>query len=201
MTINPFTPRVWTPLFRIPLWTQGFSWHPPCNHAPFEEEIMADKKEKEVQEGKKGGKKKLLLFLIIGLVLLGGVGSGAYFFLFAKNSPPPEEEAPPEPPKPQVGPFLQLDPFIVNLADPTGRRYLRAKITLEFKDDQTYQQANERIPQINDAIIMVLSSKTVEEVLSPEGKLELRMELIRKLNELLGPNAIRNIYFTQFVVQ
>ncbi len=162
---------------------------------------MADKKEKEVQEGKKDGKKKLFLFLIIGLVLLGGVGSGAYFFLFAKNSPPPEEEAPPEPPKPQVGPFLQLDPFIVNLADPTGRRYLRAKITLEFRDDQAYQQANERIPQINDAIIMVLSSKTVEEVLSPEGKLELRMELIRKLNELLGPNAIRNIYFTQFVVQ
>ncbi len=162
---------------------------------------MADKKEKEVQEGKKDGKKKLLLFLIIGLVLLGGVGSGAYFFLFAKNSPPPEEEAPPEPPKPQVGPFLQLDPFIVNLADPTGRRYLRVKITLEFRDDQAYQQANERIPQINDAIIMVLSSKTVEEVLSPEGKLELRMELIRKLNELLGPNAIRNIYFTQFVVQ
>ncbi len=162
---------------------------------------MADKKEKETQEEKKGGKKKLLLLLIIGLVLLGGVGSGAYFFLFAKNSPPPEEEAPPEPPKPQVGPFLQLDPFIVNLADPTGHRYLRAKITLEFRDDQAYQQANERIPQINDAIIMVLSSKTVEEVLSPEGKLELRMELIRKLNELLGPNAIRNIYFTQFVVQ
>ncbi len=160
---------------------------------------MADK-EKAKEEGKKGGKKFLLL-IIIGVVLLAGIGGGAYFFLFAGSEPPPEEQAPPEPPEPEVGPFLQLDPFIVNLADPTGHRYLRAKITLEFRNDEAYQRANERIPQINDAIIMVLSSKTVEEMLSPEGKMELRMELIRKLNELLGPNSIKNIYFTQFVVQ
>ncbi len=161
---------------------------------------MAEK-EKKAKEGeeKKGGKKFLLL-IIIGVVLLAGVGGGAYFFLFAKSSPPPEEE-PQKPPEPEVGPFLQLDPFIVNLADPTGHRYLRAKITLEFKNNEAFQKANERIPQINDAIIMVLSSKTVEEMLSPEGKLELRLELIRKLNDLLGPDTVKNIYFTQFVVQ
>ena len=161
---------------------------------------MAEKEKKEKEE-KKGGKKKLILFILIGLVILAGAGAGAYFFLFAKSAPPPEEEQPQKEPEPKVGPFLQLDPFIVNLADPTGHRYLRAKITLELADEQALQQANERIPQINDAIIMVLSSKTVEEVLSPEGKLELRLELIRKLNDLLGPNTVKNIYFTQFVVQ
>ena len=163
---------------------------------------MADKEKKAAKKGeeKKGGKKFLLL-IIIGVVLLAGVGGGAYFFLFAKSTPPPEEKKAQEPPEPEVGPFLQLDPFIVNLADPTGHRYLRAKITLEFRNDEAYQKANERIPQINDAIIMVLSSKTVEEMLSPEGKLELRLELIRKLNDLLGANSVKNIYFTQFVVQ
>ncbi|WP_022852812.1 flagellar basal body-associated FliL family protein [Thermodesulfatator atlanticus] len=158
-----------------------------------------DKKAKEGEE-KKGGK-KFLIFIILGVLLLAGGGAGAYFLLFAKSSPPPEEQPAPEPPEPEVGPFLQLDPFVVNLADPTGHRYLRAKITLEFRNDKAYQLANDRIPQINDAIIMVLSSKTVEEVLSPEGKLELRLELIRKLNDLLGPNTVKNIYFTQFVVQ
>ncbi|AEH44064.1 flagellar basal body-associated protein FliL [Thermodesulfatator indicus DSM 15286] len=161
---------------------------------------MAEK-EKDQQEEKKGGK-KLLLIIIVGVVLLLGGAGGAYFFLFAKNSPPPEEvEKQQQQSEPEVGPFLQPDPFVVNLADPTGQRYLRAKITIEFRDDKAYQMANERLPQINDAIIMVLSSKTVEEVLSPEGKLELRLELIRKLNEILGPNSVRNIYFTQFVVQ
>ncbi len=163
---------------------------------------MAEKDKKAPEgEEKKGGKKKLLLFIIIGVVLLAGVGGGAYFFLFAKSPPPEEQEKEAPPPEPEVGPFLQLDPFIVNLADPTGHRYLRAKITLEFRNDEAFQKANERIPQINDAIIMVLSSKTVEEMLSPEGKLELRLELIRKLNNLLGPDSVRNIYFTQFVVQ
>ncbi len=156
---------------------------------------MAEEKEKK----KSGGKKKILLFVIIGVVLLIGAGAAAYFLLFSKSPPPEETQA--EPPKPEVGPFLQLDPFIVNLADPTGRRYLRVKIALEFQNQEAYQKANERIPQINDAIIMVLSSKTVEEVLSPEGKLNIRIELIRKLDELLGANAIRNLYFTQFVVQ
>ena len=160
---------------------------------------MAKEKDQGAEE-KKGGKKKFLLLIIIGVVLLAGAGGGAYFFLFAKSEPPPEEK-PEEPPEPEVGPFLQLDPFIVNLADPTGHRYLRAKITLEFRNDEAYQQANTRIPQINDAIIMVLSSKTVEEVLSPEGKMELRLELIRKLNDLLGEESVKNIYFTQFVVQ
>ena len=162
---------------------------------------MAKKENQEKQEKTKKGGKKFLLLIIIGVILLVGVGGGAYFFLFAKSTPPPEEQQPQKPPEPEVGPFLQLDPFIVNLADPTGHRYLRAKITLEFRDDEAYQKANERVPQINDAIIMVLSSKTVEEVLSPEGKMELRIELIRKLNELLGPNSIKNIFFTQFVVQ
>ncbi|QJA05531.1 flagellar basal body protein FliL [Thermosulfurimonas marina] len=157
---------------------------------------MAEEKEK------KGGKGKLLIFLILGLVLVAGAGVAAYFLLFAKKAPPPEETKPAVPKEEnKPGPFLQLNPFVVNLADPTGRRYLRVKIALELKDDQALTEANDRIPQINDTIIMVLSSKTVEEVLAPEGKAELRFEIMNKLNQLLGPGKVRGVYFTQFVVQ
>lgn len=154
------------------------------------------------EEKKGGGKKKLLIFLLLGLVLLAGAGVGAYFLLFSKPAPPPEEEAKPkEPKKPKAGPFLQLNPFVVNLVDPTGRRYLRVKIALELEDEGALNEANDRIPQINDTIILVLSSKTVEEVLAPEGKAELRFEIMNKLNQLLGPGKVRGVYFNQFVVQ
>ncbi len=163
---------------------------------------MAEEKEKK--EG--GGKgKKLIIFIVLGVVLLVGAGAAAYFLLFAKSPPPPEEVAEAQPQEPEEenkpGPFLQLNPFVVNLADPTGRRYIRVKIALELKDEQTLSEANDRIPQINDTIIMVLSSKTVEEVLAPEGKAELRFEIMNKLNQLLGPGKVRGVYFTQFVVQ
>lgn len=153
-------------------------------------------------EEKKGGGKKFLIFIILGVVLLLGAGAAAYFLLFSKSSPPPEEEqVPVKPDKPEVGPFLQLNPFVVNLSDPTGRRYLRVKIALELKDNEALSEAKDRIPQINDTIILVLSSKTVEEVLAPEGKAELRFEIMNKLNQLLGPGKIRGVYFTQFVVE
>ncbi len=158
---------------------------------------MAEKKEKQ---GKKGGKKLLILIIVAVVVLIGG-GAAAYFLIFAKKEPPPEEEvqAPVEE-KAEIGPFLPLDPFVVNLAGP-GRRYLKVKVTLEMADNAAYDEAQDRIPQVMDAILMVLSSKTPEEVTSVEGKIELRAEMITKLNQVLGPGKVRNVYFSQFVVQ
>nr|NAZ23276.1 flagellar basal body protein FliL [Thermocrinis sp.] len=52
-----------------------------------------------------------------------------------------------------------------------------------------------------DAIIDVISSKTSDFVRTPEGREALRLELIRRLNIILVEGGVRNIYFTEFVVQ
>jgi Flagellar basal body-associated protein len=58
-----------------------------------------------------------------------------------------------------------------------------------------------RLPIIKDAIIDVISSKTSDFVRTPEGREALRLELIRRLNIILVEGGVRNIYFTEFVVQ
>ena len=56
---------------------------------------------------------------------------------------------------------------------------------------------------INDAIIRVLSSKTTEAVLSPDGKEQLKEELVEAINDASGLDeaAVANVYFTDFIIQ
>jgi flagellar protein FliL len=60
-----------------------------------------------------------------------------------------------------------------------------------------------REPMIKDAIIRVLSSKKVEELLTSDGKEKLKEELVEAINEAIGleESPIVNIYFTEFIIQ
>ncbi|NPA40853.1 MAG: flagellar basal body protein FliL [Aquificae bacterium] len=165
---------------------------------------MADE-EKEAQQAEEttgGGKGKLLLALLLLLILLIGGGAGAYFFLFAKK-----EEGKEETPKPKVSPeavgvMYKLEPaFIVNLADPEMTMYARVSITLELSSPEVTLEVQKREPIIRDAIIEILSNKTSRELRSPEGREQLKLEIIKRINTILVQGGVRNVYFTEFVVQ
>jgi flagellar FliL protein len=100
-----------------------------------------------------------------------------------------------------VGRMFQLQPFVVNLSDPGGKRYLKSLIELEFTEDSVQKELNARLPQLRDLILLHLSSKTIEEVQSVDGKIELKNSLITRINQVLRTGKITNIYFTQFVIQ
>lgn len=120
--------------------------------------------------------------------------------------------------RPGQGIMTDTGTKIVNLIDPTGRRYLRAGIVLEFAPaDLTYytmpveekavylETFNEEIntikPVINDIIITLLSTQSFESVYTAEGKEELRQALIDTINSQLPDHHVIFVYFTEFVVQ
>jgi flagellar FliL protein len=37
--------------------------------------------------------------------------------------------------------------------------------------------------------------------MTPEGKIRIRDELLERFNQIMRPDRIKNIYFTEFVVQ
>ncbi|MCI4458182.1 MAG: flagellar basal body-associated FliL family protein [Thermocrinis sp.] len=150
----------------------------------------------EKVEGKKGGKKILFLIPIL-LLVLAIAGGGAYFFLFKKPKKEGEEKVSPSP----VGVMVDLGVFTVNLADRGTDAYARVAITLELSNEKVKQEVDKRMPIIKDAVIDVISSKTSDFVRTPEGREALRLELIRRLNIILVEGGVRNIYFTEFVVQ
>ncbi len=58
-----------------------------------------------------------------------------------------------------------------------------------------------RLPQLRDLVLLHLSSKSLEEIQGTTGKIALRNELIMRINQALKKTKVRNLYFTEFVVQ
>jgi flagellar FliL protein len=155
---------------------------------------MAEEKEK-VEEKKV--ERKIPFLIPILLLLLAVAGGGVYFFLLNKPKKEGEEKVGPS----HVGIMVDLGVFTVNLADKGMDAYARVAITLELSNEKVKQEVDKRMPIIKDAIIDVISSKTSDFVRTPEGREALRLELIKRLNIILVEGGVRNIYFTEFVVQ
>ena len=100
-----------------------------------------------------------------------------------------------------IGPIYPLETFIVNLADPRGKKYLKTKLELELDMPIVVQEIDQRLPQFRDTILTILSSKSFEEIQQLEGKYQLRAEIMTMLNQYLTSGEITNIYFTEFIVQ
>lgn len=77
-----------------------------------------------------------------------------------------------------LGPLYAIDaPFAVNLVSQNGRRYLKASISLELSNEKLLNEVKVKDTAIKDTIIEILSSKSVEEVVTNKGKTSLKMRL------------------------
>ena len=94
---------------------------------------------------------------------------------------------------------VALPAFVVNLADPNARRYLKIVLDVEMTGNPELIEAN--MAKIRDALLMLLSSKTSQELATLEGKIMLRKEIVDRLNQALGQSKVARVYFTDFVIQ
>jgi len=164
---------------------------------------MAKEPEKKAEAGS-GSKKKLMMIIAAVVVLLIGAGIGVFFFLNSEEETtltPEQEQAELERQAKEIGPMVDLESFIVNILDQGEVRYLKAAITLEADTPETAAELTQRMPQIKDAILMLISNKTFAELSDLQGRLQLRVELLNRINSLLLVGKVKRIYFTDFVVQ
>jgi|CXWL01.1.fsa_nt_gi flagellar FliL protein len=155
---------------------------------------------------------KLVMMIVAAALLVGLGGAFAYFKLFAAHPEEPKAEAAAsEKPghgeakesKEAKGPgtIMDIDPFVVNLADAGEVRYLKVTLKLELERPEIQAEITARTPQVRDAILILLSSKDSASVHSTQGKLQLRDELTNRINTTLPKGGVRTMYFTEFVVQ
>lgn len=101
----------------------------------------------------------------------------------------------------EVGLMFPLEPFTVNLLSESGRRYLKVEMNLEIGGEELSPELEEKKPIFRDIIIRQLSSKSLEEISTLKGKDKLKEEIVRELNTRLKDGKVKNVYFTDFVVQ
>jgi len=172
---------------------------------------MAEEKEKETEEKeekKEGGSKLLLIVIIVLLLLLLVIGGLVAYFLLSSNPKKNQQQPTQQQIKKhkvtsltKMGPIYPLDPFTVNLVSSNADRYLKCKIDFELDSPALQKEIDKKLPAIRDMIISILSSKSIEEIQTAQGKQKLKDEIKRKVNSFLTTGEIRNVYFTEFVIQ
>lgn len=162
-----------------------------------------DDSEESTEKSKKGGLVKIIVMGVALLVLLGG-GYFAYATFFTGESTDAKastEEAKEENEEDVIGPMMPMKTFIVNLADTSGKRYLKIAIELELSDVEVHKEIEKRNSQLRDSMLVLLSSKRFSDINTSRGKNQLRGEIISRLNKLLPKGQVKQAYFTEFVVQ
>lgn len=172
-----------------------------------EEEIM-DAEQAEPRTEDKAGRgssmlsklKVLRIPILIIMVVVLAIGSALVITKVAQGNAATKKEEE-QAKKKELGKFITLDPFTVNLVG--GQNYLQTAIAFEIdsKNTELENELKERKPQINDKIITILSSKSMDDISDTAGREKLKTEIKKAVDSLLGYGKIERVYFTTFIMQ
>lgn len=169
--------------------------------------------------------KKTLLIVVAVVVVLALAGAGGWIFLSKKHAAEADEgdeeavvavEEPTGPPT-----YLPLDNMVVNLADPGGERVAQIGITLELTGGLEVEKVKAYLPTIRSDVLLLVSQRTADELLSREGKEKLSEDVLtaasrhfktsapagkksktdKKAAKGSNDNPVRGVLFSSFIVQ
>lgn len=160
----------------------------------------------ENEAPKSGGSMTVILAAVVAL-LVGAAGTFAVTRMTAPEPAPDEVEdveladgeVPPE--APLEDRMVELEPFVVNLGGAGPPRYLKARLSLELEGSEEVAKAEEHLPKIRDAIIVLLSSRRLADMQEFEGKVLIKEDILDRVNGVLGSPSVAAVLFTEFVVQ
>lgn len=180
-----------------------------------------DEPEEVTEVASEGGNNRMIIFIgagVFGILVIGGL---LFWFLMAGDgteedkvqmvspqmalSNPEilpegfEEEDEYDEEEEPLGAIYPMETFIVNLSG--GQRFLRAEIQLEFTEREVPSRFYARLVPIRDLLIKLLTTRSAEELSSSDGKDELREAIIMAVNQMMRKDQVKQVYFTQFIIQ
>ncbi len=158
---------------------------------------------------KKVSGKKLILFVVLPLLVLIGAGVGVYMsgmldpLLGIEEEKTEEQKAEAEAEKAaQPGHFLALDEMTVTLNSSGSRtRFLKLQLTLELEKQADEARIQAVMPRIVDNFQVFLRELRVEELEGSQGIYRIREELLSRVNAAADPVEVKDVLFTDMLIQ
>lgn len=173
-------------------------------------------KDDQAAEAPEGGNKKMLfiiigaavavLLIVIVIVMMMGKGGKKE----AKEGEAAKAEAPaaagghggaPAAGAGGAATVFSMEPFIVNIYDGQELRYLKVKVEMEMANPAVKAELDGRLAAMRDAILVVLTSKTLQDIQDMQGKNQLREEILTAVSKIIAQGKVTKVYFTDFVIQ
>jgi flagellar FliL protein len=105
--------------------------------------------------------------------------------------------------KPAV--YYAIDPpLVVNFEDGSVVRFLQITMEIQAHDQKTIDSVQKNIPLIRNNLLLLMSNRNFQTMMSREGKEKLRQEAlaeIRAVQKKEGGPDVDDLLFTTFVVQ
>lgn len=191
-------------------------------------EAVADGAEGE-GAAKKKGPPILIIAIAAGVLVLGGGGAGAYFLFLApkptaaadaakkdaakahdkkkdakKGGDASSKPDPKTQPVVEDGPdgikYFKMPDVIANIQSPDGHAsYLKLKLTFEC-DDDTADLLQDDMPRVNDILQGFIGELRPDDISSSAGDMQLRQEILRRINLILAPHKINAVLIEQKLI-
>lgn len=131
---------------------------------------------------------------VLVAVITGLLGFGGWLWASLRNGAVHAEESG------SVRGSLHLETFVVNLADTDQRSYLRIGIDLGLAHELGKSE-NAPVAAVRDTILGVLAQCHASDLLSADGKIKLKQDLLHALQERLPALQVQDVYFNEFLIQ
>jgi flagellar FliL protein len=103
----------------------------------------------------------------------------------------------------EAGPLVYtMDKFTVNLGG-EPKRTIRLEVNLEMLGKDGFEEIinSDNRARARDRIVRLLNDKTFTDLESIQGKLFLKDKIASEINGILDKGVVKDIYFSEFVVQ
>ena len=101
--------------------------------------------------------------------------------------------------------YYAIDPpLVVNFEDGSAVRFLQITMEIMAHDPKVVESVQKNIPLIRNNLLLLMSNRNYQTMMSREGKEKLRQEAlaeIRSVQKKIGGPDIDDLLFTSFVVQ
>ncbi len=102
----------------------------------------------------------------------------------------------------ELGKFIYMvDDLIINPANTDGKRLLLSSLGFDVASEQSNAELKAKDVLLKDAIISVMSGKSLTQLANMAYRDTLRVEITKRVTQLMPAVKINTIYFSKYILQ